>query len=1107
MELFLTRVHGYDNPRLYFKDQDANNWYIRLGANFNEDWHVVYWITDAAIFNKRQADMFSILGNKQPPRVMVPYEVSSMLNLEMANVLDVQTGSPIPPHSSQLYMVKARPMGKEFVVTNCLYYGIDVLYFPNATYFIKFLIWASLKRRGVADAGLFLHSWIRTASAWRPFATLVTQASLGVEDRRAVHLENIDWFIGLATAKPRPTLLCAFFDIEAGMVEYEEDQPRVLSAGLANRDIYCIGVHLGHMNGAGSVEIKKRVSLVNLRGRPKLPDADSTVVFAKSTADLLDKFFSLVFNCFFIVGHNINGYDNIELLEALYFCHKELAAWWTLYRRRAVKKRAVGQWHLDQMGGMEYSVSISLPHQCNFDTMVYFGKYAGMKQLSLTQVAMTLIGEKKCRIDMNSMWRGFIKFYSTGIVTPIIQETISYCQQDVALLRISHNVINDYMLTATACHISIDEVINSKSQLPFLPYKCWFGALEGGSPIPNRFATAGWGSLMMQSALDKTRERTEFYDGGYVFPPQVDGASRIRNVTTIDVASLYPTQITTVQAGDGTCIVLPKKSFASYFSDEYMAKILPHVFINEEKGYIYMSLKCPDILGFIPRVMLSALDQRREAKREMGKAAKGSAEWSVLNSKQNAFKLLANGMYGKLCEVKPSYAVEYLINLDAGATTTFWGRHAIQTAGEICMKILNVSVIYGDTDSLFINTDDPEIAETVQTLLRETRGRAEFKAGQLRITKDQWGLYNPPTGHYRVVFENEGCFKLFIISKKKRYMGYGPKCGFKFRGLENCVGATRRVLQDIVQGLHGMLLGATDGFLEIVRRSIEPYLERQSLYENVVSRNVASLDSYAVVRKDYRVLSGQMDLTIKQKIEYVHLYCLGRASTTQALKYGQLALVPQDSYSAGVIFPSHLINNLQTLLLDIPEYQDGYLLSCFRTYANNIYQACISALEARCVELGYQFATVDDSQISLWASYVLVELGLSFNDVGRTRGIVTELECEVVGERFRVQGAAPHSRYNSLMRTLEPVALFPFSWIRDLDVKSVALHFSLSSSQDYATFFRHLHLLQYRQEMPKIGLVERADKIVLVMPLGTLVKDHRGIRFFENLQLVLRGLV
>ena len=124
--------------------------------------------------------------------------------------------------------------------------------------------------------------------------------------------------------------------------------------------------------------------------------------------------------------------------------------------------------------------------------------------------------------------------------------------------------------------------------------------------------------------------------------------------------------------------------------------------------------KVPDVpqdqdQGILPKLIATLVSRRRQVKSLMKdkKATPGQlATWDI---KQLALKLTANSMYGCLGYTQSRFYARPLAML-----TTFKGREILRSTKDLA-ESNQLRVIYGDTDSVMINTNADNIEEALKT--------------------------------------------------------------------------------------------------------------------------------------------------------------------------------------------------------------------------------------------------------------------------------------------------------------------------------------------------------------------------------------------------------
>ncbi|KAL0275791.1 UNVERIFIED_CONTAM: hypothetical protein PYX00_003535 [Menopon gallinae] len=147
--------------------------------------------------------------------------------------------------------------------------------------------------------------------------------------------------------------------------------------------------------------------------------------------------------------------------------------------------------------------------------------------------------------------------------------------------------------------------------------------------------------------------------------------------------------------------------------------------------------------GILPTEIRKLVESRRQVKSLM-KTPDLTPELKMqYNIRQMALKLTANSMYGCL-----GFAHSRFYAKPLAALVTSRGREILMNTKEIVMK-MNFDVIYGDTDSIMINTNSTDYNQV-------------FKIGH-KIKQEINKMYK------HVELEVDGVFKYMLLLKKKKY--------------------------------------------------------------------------------------------------------------------------------------------------------------------------------------------------------------------------------------------------------------------------------------------------------------------------------------------------
>uniref|UniRef100_A0A674HWU5 DNA polymerase n=1 Tax=Terrapene triunguis TaxID=2587831 RepID=A0A674HWU5_9SAUR len=217
------------------------------------------------------------------------------------------------------------------------------------------------------------------------------------------------------------------------------------------------------------------------------------------------------------------------------------------------------------------------------------------------------------------------------------------------------------------------------------------------------------------------------YAGGLVLDPKVGFYDTF--ILLLDFNSLYPSIIqefnicfTTVQR---------ESSDAQKRAEDGVQEEIPE-------------LPDPSLeMGILPKEIRKLVERRRQVKQLMKQPDLNPDLYLQYDIRQKALKLTANSMYGCLGF---SYSRFYAKPL--AALVTHKGREILMHTKEMVQK-MNLEVIYGDTDSIMINTNSTNLEEV-------------FKLGN-KIKSEVNKLYK------LLEIDIDGVFKSLLLLKKKKY--------------------------------------------------------------------------------------------------------------------------------------------------------------------------------------------------------------------------------------------------------------------------------------------------------------------------------------------------
>jgi DNA polymerase elongation subunit (family B) len=169
--------------------------------------------------------------------------------------------------------------------------------------------------------------------------------------------------------------------------------------------------------------------------------------------------------------------------------------------------------------------------------------------------------------------------------------------------------------------------------------------------------------------------------------------------------------------------------------------------------------------GSLPQIVGKLLAARKAKRKEIEKTDDPFKK-ALLDAEQNAYKITANSLYGQLGSRTFKIRLQ-----DLAASVTAYARKQImfskaaieQFYGPGADSRCSAEVVYGDTDSLFVNFNPRDEAgnrltgrEAIVKTIELTTEAGKFITGALRAPHD---------------FEYDKVFSPFIIFSKKRYVG------------------------------------------------------------------------------------------------------------------------------------------------------------------------------------------------------------------------------------------------------------------------------------------------------------------------------------------------
>ena len=350
--------------------------------------------------------------------------------------------------------------------------------------------------------------------------------------------------------------------------------------------------------------------------------------------------------------------------------------------------------------------------------------------------------------------------------------------------RIARYCIQDCDLVLTLM-AKLDTIVNARGMADVCKVPMQF-VLTRGQGIKIFSAVVYYASQRDQ--IIRTQEAAlgdHSYEGAIVIPPVI-GMYLDQPISVLDYNSLYPTNMIAYNLSPDTMVSVKEYDADSNLLGDKEAnrRNKERVVALEEKGYVLEEVEydtkdekdavigktvCTFVqpnanamtTGILPKTLDILLKKRKEFKEKMEDTQYDEAQRSVFNGLQLAYKVVANSVYGQ-CGARTSP----IRALRVAACTTAAGRKALGLAKSIVETEFNGKVVYGDTDSIFIQFPTKDVAESI---------RLGIAAGK-RITE----CCRRP---YKIAYEKT--FYPFILFCRKRY------CGMKYEEDPNPAKAKR----------------------------------------------------------------------------------------------------------------------------------------------------------------------------------------------------------------------------------------------------------------------------------------------------------------------------
>ncbi len=547
-------------------------------------------------------------------------------------------------------------------------------------------------------------------------------------------------------------------------------------------DIECLPSH-----GAMPMPENSPIVLISLAFAPDFDGKKTLVLVGKKTdmkADvescgseeaMLRRFFDIIreYDPDILLGYNSNSFDIPYIVDRIRALNRKGAKIEPLAGRdgKTLYYRKIGN-----------LTRVSVMGRIAVDVLPLLRREFSLKQYTLRNAAKELLGLEKLDIpflEMEAYWN------DNG---EKLAKFIEYARRDSELalsFLLKLRLIDKYIALARVSGTLLQDILDGGQtqmveNLILKEYK------KHDRVLPARPT-----GEMSDERFDEGEELA----GAEVLPPK---KGLLENIVILDYKSLYPT----IMMAHNLC-----------YTTEVIGE-RPNDVIKAPTGGVFVSQNV--VKGIVPSILEELLDRRQATRAKM--KTTNEEEYRVLDATQLALKILLNSFYGY-----SGYARARLYSLTLASAVTSFGRENILRTKKLIEeeikemilkdgKKVGLSVVYGDTDSVFVHLLDNEL----------TFDEAQLVGNSIAKTVTE-SLVKP----MELVFDSFARRAIFIA--KKRYAlliwektAQGMKEKIKVKGMETvrrdwCELTTRtveRVLELVLKE------GKVDDAVELVKDTI-----------------------------------------------------------------------------------------------------------------------------------------------------------------------------------------------------------------------------------------------------------------------------------------------
>ena len=431
-----------------------------------------------------------------------------------------------------------------------------------------------------------------------------------------------------------------------------------------------------------------------------------------------------------IVGHNAWGFD-VEVLLAR-CVELKVAIWSKIGRFRMMKLPPKGQF----ASGKAWAIADAMTGRLLCDT--YLSSKELLRETTYSLKALAESQLKTHKVDIEPV--DIPQWYNDG----------------GDIVRLAQHTLNDAILVQRLMFKL--QVLPLTKQLTCIAGNLWSHTMKGNRAERTEYLLLHEFHQLKYIVPEKERSRNKGsggrakakYGGGLVLEPKKGLYDSF--ILLLDFNSLYPSIIQEYN------LCFTTLDWASKIPEiSAMSQAIRHGGDNDEDEDVTMEVEngsdglpaLPDEnlkMGVLPRVIKSLVERRRAVKKII-KNERNEEKMEELDIRQKALKLTANSMYGCL-----GFSFSRFFAQPIAALVTAMGRETLQRTVDIAQESVGLEVIYGDTDSIMINTRICDMNQISQV----------YDLGQ-KVKREVNKCYKT------LELEIDGIFRSMLLLKKKKY--------------------------------------------------------------------------------------------------------------------------------------------------------------------------------------------------------------------------------------------------------------------------------------------------------------------------------------------------